>query len=95
MLQKLKLLYPALDEEILLLLLDNAEAYACAYCHLDTLPSSMEPIAIRMVQEDVSRLYAEGFNSESTAGNSVSYKDDYSSIITKMLNRYKRVRAVV
>ena len=94
MLTKLKLLYPAINEEILGLLLDSAKQYIVDYCGLDAYDAKFDSILLRMVQEDVNQLYSEGFQSESAEGSSVSYSPDYSERIYRTLNRNKKVRVV-
>ena len=39
MLSKLKILYPALSDELLSLLLENAITFVCDYCHIDEIDS--------------------------------------------------------
>lgn len=94
MIEKLKMLYPAIDEQILTLLLDNAEAFVCDYCNVDLLTPSLESIAFKIIQEDISKLGSEGLSNESTGGNSVSYQEDYSPSIYKRLNRHKKIKVV-
>lgn len=94
MLTKLKLLYPAINEEILGLLLDSAKQFIVDYCGLDAYDAKFDSILLRMVQEDVNQLYSEGFQSESAEGSSVSYSPDYSERIYRTLNRNKKVRVV-
>lgn len=94
MLTKLKLLYPAINEEILGLLLDSAKQFIVDYCGLDAYDAKFDSVLFRMVQEDVNQLYSEGFQSESAEGSSVSYSPDYSERIYRTLNRNKKVRVV-
>ena len=94
MLTKLKLLYPAINEEILGLLLDSAKQFIVDYCGLDAYDAKFDSVLLRMVQEDVNQLYSEGFQSESAEGSSVSYSPDYSERIYRALNRNKKVRVV-
>ena len=94
MLQKLKLLYPALSDELLSLLLENATTFVCDYCNLDNLDSSLNAALFRIIQEDVTKLDSQGIGSESAGGDSVSYTTDYSPAIYKALNKHKRIRTV-
>ena len=94
MLTKLKLLYPAINEEILGLLLDSAKQFIVDYCGLDAYDAKFDSVLLRMVQEDVNQLYSEGFQSESAEGSSVIYSPDYSERIYRALNRNKKVRVV-
>lgn len=94
MISKLQLLYPSVDVEILNLLLDSAKQFAMDYCGMDCYDSALDGTILRMVQEDVNALGAEGFNSESAEGCSVSYSPDYTDRVYKALNRRKKVRTV-
>lgn len=94
MLEKLRLLYPAISEELLSILLENAETFVCDYCNLDAVDSSLNAVLFRIIQEDVTKLDSQGLNSESAGGDSVSYTSDYSPAIYKALNKHKRIRTV-
>ena len=94
MLTKLKMLYPALSDELLSLLLENATTFICDYCNLDNLDSSLNAVLFRIVQEDVTKLDSQGIASESAGGDSVSYASDYSPAIYRALNKHKRIRTV-
>lgn len=92
MLEKLKLLYPALSDELLSLLLENAITFVCDYCHIDEVDSSLNATLFKIVQEDLSKLDSQGIGSESAGGVSVSYTSDYSPAIYNSLNKHKRIR---
>ena len=94
MLEKLKLLYPAISDDVLSLLLENASNFVCDYCNLDCLDSSMNAVLFRIIQEDVTKLDSQGLSSESAGGDSLSYTTDYSPAIYKALNKHKRIRTV-
>lgn len=94
MLEKLKLLYPAIPDELLALLLENATNFVCDYCNLDELDSSLNSVLFRIVQEDLNKVDSQGLGSESAGGVSVSYTSDYSPMVYKALNRHKRIRVV-
>lgn len=92
MLKKLKLLYPALSDELLQLLLENAITFVCDYCHIDEVDSSLNATIFKIIQEDLSKIDSQGLSSESAGGVSVSYTSDYSPVIYASLNKHKRVR---
>lgn len=94
MLEKLKLLYPSLQEETLSLLLEAAQQFAADYCGLAAYSSKLDAAVLRMVQEDITALYSEGLSSESLEGTSVSYAGDYTDRVYRLLNRNKHVRTV-
>lgn len=92
MLSKLKILYPALSDELLSLLLENAITFVCDYCHIDEVDSSLNATIFKIIQEDLTKIDSQGIASESTGGVSVSYTSDYSAAIYKSLNKHKRIR---
>lgn len=94
MLEKLKILYPAIPEELLSLLLENATTFVCDYCNIEQVDSSLNPVIFRIVQEDLNKVDSQGLSSESTGGVSVSYQTDYSSMVYRALNKHKRIRTV-
>lgn len=94
MLSKLKILYPSVQDGILDVLLEQARRYAMDYCGLDSYDSSLDGTVLRMCQEDINALYAEGFTGESAEGSSVTYSPDYTERVYRALNRKKRIRTV-
>lgn len=95
MLERLKLLYPFVDENLLGLVVDNARAFVLYYCNLTEEDlDSLDAVIFRMCQEDLNRCGAEGYTAESLEGNSVSYGTDYSPQIYRFLNMCKKVRYV-
>lgn len=94
MLEKLKILYPAIPDELLSLLLENAITFVCDYCNLDEVESSLNATIFRIVQEDLNKVDAQGFSSESAGGVSISYTSDYSPSVYASLNKHKRVKTV-
>ena len=65
MLTKLKILYPALSDELLSLLLENAITFVCDYCHIDEVDSSLNATLFKIIQEDLSKIDSQGLSSES------------------------------
>lgn len=94
MLEKIKILYPAIPDELLSLLLENAITFVCDYCNLDEVDSSLNATIFRIVQEDLNKVDAQGFSSESAGGVSISYTSDYSPSVYASLNKHKRVKTV-
>ena len=94
MLDRLQMLYPSIPQEQLAHVLSQAKDFAQDYCGLDAYDASLDCAVMRMAQEDVNNLYAEGFKSGSAEGSSVIYLGDYSGRVYKMLNRHKRIRTV-
>lgn len=94
MLDKLKILYPSLPEDLLLLLLENAENFVTDYCNLESLDGSLDSVVFRIIQEDITKVDSQGLGSESAGGVSLSYTSDYSPMVYAALNRHKRIRTV-
>lgn len=94
MLEKLMLLYPAVDADILNIVYDNAEGFILDYCNIDEVPSMLEGVLLQMCKEDINKMYAEGFNSESSGGGNVNYITDYSDIVYKRLAKHKRIKTI-
>lgn len=94
MLEKLQLLYPAVDVVILSVLIDTAEDFVKAYCNLDEIPPALNSTLMAMVREDINKLGGEGFNSETAGGANVSYETDYTDRIYKQLVKFKRIKTV-
>lgn len=92
MINKLKLFYPSVSDEVLAAILENVQSFALDYCNLEECPASMDTLLFKMCQEDLNKIGSEGFSSESVAGNSTSYSDDYSPAIYKRLNKHKKIR---
>lgn len=94
MIEKLKILYPAIPDELLSLLLENAITFVCDYCNLEEVDSSLNATIFRIVQEDLNKVDAQGYSSESAGGVSLSYTSDYSPMVYATLNRHKRIKTV-
>jgi hypothetical protein len=94
MLNKLTLLYPSISQDIFSIILENAQAFFLDYCNISEFPATGDSLLFRMCVEDINKLGAEGYSSESSGGNSVSYNSDYSDNIYKCLNKYKHIRTI-
>ena len=94
MIEKLKILYPAIPDELLSLLLENAQTFICDYCNLDEIDSSLNATLFKIIQEDLNKVDAQGMTSESAGGVSIAYTSDYSPAVYASLNKHKRIRTV-
>lgn len=94
LIDKLKLFYPSIPEDVLESIIEDAQSFALDYCNLEECPASMDTLLFKMCQEDINKIGSEGYASESIAGNSTSYSDDYSPGIYKRLNKHKHIRMV-
>ena len=94
MINKLKLLYPSLDDGVLALVLEQAQDFVLDYCNIEEIPNSLNSVLLDMCKQDINKLNAEGFNSESAGGSSISYDTDYSQSVYKRLKKHKRVKCL-
>lgn len=94
MLDKLKLLYPGISDELLSLLLENAQSFVCDYCNLQEYDEALNATLLRILQEDITKLDAQGMSGESAGGVSISYTSDYSPSVYASLNKHKRIKTI-
>ena len=94
MLGKLKLLYPGISDELLSLLLENAQSFVCDYCNLQEYDEALDAMLLRILQEDITKLDAQGMSGESAGGVSISYTSDYSPSVYASLNKHKRIKTI-
>ncbi len=94
MINKLKLLYPSLNDGVLALVLEQAQDFVLDYCNIEEIPNSLNSVLLDMCKQDINKLNAEGFNSESAGGSSISYDTDYSQSVYKRLKKHKRVKCL-
>lgn len=83
--------------EQLSLILDIAKNEAMEFCNLDVheeLPEGLKTAIIQMAVFKYNRLGTEGLNSESYAGASYSYTDEYPGSIKAVLLRNRKLRAI-
>lgn len=95
LIDKLKLFYPSVPVDVLESVLEDAQSYVLDYCNIEECPAGFDTLLFKMCQEDINKIGAEGYASESVAGNSTAYADDYSPGVYKRLNKHKRIRMVV
>lgn len=94
MLEKLRLLYPAVDADILLIVLEHAEQFVLDYCNLEEIPTALHSVLLDMCKQDINRIGAESFKSESAGGANVSYESDYTQVVYKRLQKHKRIKII-
>ena len=92
--EKLALLYPSISSSIIALILEQAQSFILDYCNLENIPSALNSVLLEMCKQDLNRLSAEGFNSESAGGSSISYSTDYTDAIYKRLKKHKRIKTI-
>lgn len=75
-------------DDLLSGIIDDIKAYIVTFCNLpsvEDIPSTLDGAVIRMAVIDYNRLGSEGLNSESYAGASYSYNQEYPEEIKKEL----------
>lgn len=92
--EKLEILYPSVSDEVIALIVDEAKAFILDYCYIKEIPETLEGTLLEMCKQDINRMGAEGFNSESAAGSSVSYCTDYTDRVYKALKKHRLIRFV-
>ncbi len=91
---KLKLLYPSVDDSVVALVVEQAQSYVLDYCNLEEIPTALESVVLDMCKQDLNRLRAEGLTSESSGGSSLSYEQDYTPNVYKRLKKHKRIKVL-
>lgn len=82
------------SDELIESLIDNAKQFAKTYTGQKYIDEKFDSIITRIVLEDYNKLGAEGIQSQSVAGASESYNDDYSEQIYRQLKRFRKVRFI-
>lgn len=95
-LDKMKIMLGINDTEkdaLLTMIIDTAKDYIESYCNT-VYDASYDNIVVQMALEDYSKIGSQGLSSQSAGGASESYLSDYSTKITKLLNKYKKIRTI-
>lgn len=92
--EKLKLLYPSVENNVIELVIEQAQSFILDYCNLDSIPQGLNSVLLDMCKQDLNRLKGEGLSSESAGGSSVSYEQDYSNQVYKRLKKHKKIKSV-
>ena len=92
--EKLSILYPSVDEEVIELVIEQAQSFILDYCNVDSVPPALSSVLLDMCKQDINKLKSEGFGSESAGGSSVSYETDYTSNVYKRLKMHRKMRRI-
>ena len=90
-LEKLKVLTGETNEELLKLLLEDAEEYVLAYTNRTELPASLEKTVRDLAVIALNRIGTEGEASRSESGESYSF-DNAPKHIYSVMNKYRLAR---
>lgn len=97
MLEKIKLLLNRIDDsedELIATLMALCKEEAYIYCNLLEYDEKLDFIVIQMVIEKYNRIGSEGAISQSSSGTSASYDSFYSDKVVRLLNKFRKVKAV-
>lgn len=78
-------------DDLLNLLIDNAQEFAVSYTNNEDV-KTYEGALARIVVYDYNRMNTEGLNSESYSGLTFSYAADYPEAVLKPLRAHRRVK---
>ena len=90
----LAILYPSLNSGVLSLVVEQAENFVLDYCNLEEIPESLNSVLLEICKQDINKLNAEGFTSESAGGSSIGYETDYTASVYKRLKKHKRIKCL-
>lgn len=98
MLEKIKLLLNKIDDpsvdKMLNALISICKQQAYIYCNLEEYDNKLDFIVIEMVIERYNRIGSENLVSQKGSGVGATYESFYSDKIRKMLNKFRKVKAV-
>lgn len=92
MLEDLKLLLGLSDDskdELLELIIKQAQTFAKAYTGLESLTPALKTCIVKMAIIDYNRLGTEGLDSESYSGTSYNYSTGYPEFVIQLLDDIK------
>lgn len=92
--EKLSILFPNLDEEVMDVIIAKVRCFILDYCNVEEVPEALEAAALAMCEENISKLGSQGVSSESAGGSSVSYMDDYSPSVYRQLKKFRRIKVI-
>ena len=92
--EKLKLLYPTIDDRVIALVVAQAQDFVLDYCNLEEIPEALNSVVFEMCKQDINKLSAEGFSSESAGGSAISYETDYTGLVYKRLKKHKKLKTL-
>lgn len=92
--ETLELLYPHVSQDVITLVVSQAESFVLDYCGIETIPAQLESVLLDMCKQDINRLLAEGYLTESAGGSTLAYAQDYNPQVYKRLKRHKRMRVL-
>lgn len=94
MIEKLKTLYPSVNEHIVQQALEDANEDFLELTNRESVPEGALSLVLLMARENINISGSEGLTSATLSGVSMSSNGDYSDKVKNRLNKYKRIRLV-
>ena len=91
---KLALLYPSVDGNVIALVIEQVQSFVLDYCNLIEVPEALESVMLDMAKQDLNKMLSQGISSQSAGGSSVSYEQDYTQNVYKRLKKHKRIKTI-
>jgi len=81
-------------DELLLMLIEDAQTESTDYCNLTTYNAKLDPTIVKMVIQNYNKGRVQGIISESFSGVSESYINGYSADVYIMLNKNRKLKTI-
>lgn len=94
MIEKLKALYPSVNEQIVQQALEDANEDFLELTNRDSVPDGALSLVLLMARENINISGSEGLTNSTLGGVTLSSTGDYSDKVKNRLNKYKRIRLV-
>lgn len=92
LLDKLGILNPSANIDMLEILLDLSEQDFLAICNRSDVPEAADGLLLQMTMYRLNQLGAEGLSAQSFSGQSESLMSDYPDAMKRSMYRYRRVK---
>lgn len=92
--EKLTLLYPSVDNQVIALVIEQVQSFVLDYCNIQEVPEALESVMVDMCKQDINKLLSQGISNQSAGGSSVSYEQDYTQNVYKRLKKHKRIKTL-
>lgn len=94
MIDRLKIYYPTVSDDVLEAILEEAQEDFTEYCNVESAPITARSLIIAMAKEKLNKIGSEGIESEEFSDVRQTYVTDYTPGIYKRLAQYRRIRRV-
>lgn len=87
--QKLQAIYVDLSDDVLDILIENAQCELLLLTRLNELPTEAEIVLFKMIQENIGKLGEEALKSTTAAGVNIEYFEDYSPMTLRLIDKLR------